>query len=151
MINKTFNINPGVNCVSFLTGDTRGRHRCINMPTSNCSIRNRNIIFLFAVFMTASWLNFQIFYQSLHTLTEIHLDFWRQRQPSDCRQSVEEKGPWDVGGRGRETVPQARRLDELLEEQAEEMVQSGSVIRLTERTAEDTMKLTNGRHYNTLK
>lgn len=80
----------------------------------------------------------------------MHLDFWRQREPSDRRQSVEEKGPWDVGGRGRGAVPQARRLDELLEEQAEEMVQPGSMVRLTERSAEDTVKKTNC-HDNTHK
>lgn len=70
----------------------------------------------------------------------MHLDFWRQREPSDRRQSVEEKCPWDVGGRGWGAVPQPRWLDELLEEEAEEMVQPGTVVHFAEGTAEDTMK-----------
>lgn len=72
----------------------------------------------------------------------MHLDLWRQREPPNRRQPVEEEGPWDVGWRcWGGAFPETRGLDELLEEQAEEMVQPGSVVHLTERAAGDTIGL----------
>lgn len=47
---------------------------------------------------------------------------------------MEEKRPWSPRVRGRGAVCQTGRLEELLEEQAEEVVQRGRVFFITEGT-----------------
>lgn len=47
---------------------------------------------------------------------------------------MEEKRPWSPRVRGRGAVSQTGRLEELLEEQAEEMVQRGRIVFITECT-----------------
>lgn len=71
-----------------------------------------------------------------------HADLYlrRQGEPPDRRQSVQEESLRDVRGRGHGAVTQPRGVDQLLEEQAEEMVQSGGVVHLAERTEEERKK-----------
>ena len=73
---------------------------------------------------------------SCHVTGDPHLDFGGQGEPADCRQPVEEERGGHVGGGGPGAVAQPGGLAQLLEEQAEEVVQPGAMVGLTERPAE---------------